>query len=442
MTTQGKSETNNDFSDNEDEFNQKLTFQDNKNISPGMFRCSKCLRITLNYVELNSSEFKIYSLCQQCKEKRTHNEERFISTYNSFDSINCSTCKKEKKRKKEIYNYCVECKKIFCNFCKRQHKEHEDLINLNIFDSTCEKHCFSYTHYCEKCNISLCPLCLNIHQKEHKCEPLFNLYMNKELSDKYQTKINELNAFIKDLKTLTKDIIDMLNKLIKFLMTNVEKYIKKSESLYHMSKIILNFSNFASENQDMCYEQLKTLKNFFNFSDHEKSKTNFNKIKNEKNGFKKILDLINFLNNKENFWIKTSDNIEEIKNEFETNKGEFLTEFINQKEKEVMDYFYFPNSQDTFTGNNTPTPNENNNINNDKRNIDFITNTPFEDNNINNDKRNIDFITNTPFEDNNIKIDKRNIGLIINTPFEDENQNNDNINKSNIVKKFLSIFTG
>ena len=61
MTTQGKSETNNDFSDNEDEFNQKLTFQDNKNISPGMFRCSKCLRITLNYVELNSSEFKIYS---------------------------------------------------------------------------------------------------------------------------------------------------------------------------------------------------------------------------------------------------------------------------------------------------------------------------------------------------------------------------------------------
>jgi hypothetical protein len=88
-----------------------------------------------------------------------------------------------------------------------------------------------------------------------------------------------------------------------------------------------------------------------------------------------------------------------------------------------MNYFYFPNSQDTFTENNTSTPNENNNINNDKRNVDFITNTPFED--------------------NNIKSDKRNIGMITNTPFEDENQNNDNKNESNnFVKQFLSIFTG
>ena len=61
MLTQGTSETQNDFSDNEDEFNQKITLKDNKNISPGMYRCSKCLRILLNYVELNSSDFKIYS---------------------------------------------------------------------------------------------------------------------------------------------------------------------------------------------------------------------------------------------------------------------------------------------------------------------------------------------------------------------------------------------
>ena len=89
MLTKYKSDSENSFSDSDDEFNQKITLKNNKNESPGMYRCSKCLRILLNFIELNS-DFKIYSSCRLCKEKYIYNEETFISTYNSFDSINCS----------------------------------------------------------------------------------------------------------------------------------------------------------------------------------------------------------------------------------------------------------------------------------------------------------------------------------------------------------------
>ena len=66
----------------------------------------------------------------------------------------------------------------------------------------------------------------------------------------------------------------------------------------------------------MCFQQLKTVKNFFNFSRINNIKESIKNIKEEENLIKQSDEFINFIKNNDNYWFKSSENIQNIKKKF------------------------------------------------------------------------------------------------------------------------------
>ena len=317
---------NNEFSDDEDSFTDNKINNYNQD-NPKIYRCQQCSKILLNYLNIHNHKIDILSFCINCNKKWKNDFNSFGNFLCSLDSVKCTKCKKETKREKDKYFYCYDCKHYYCIYCKRKHQKEENhnFCNIEQFDSTCDIHFYSYIGFCEKCNINICPECEEEHNdKNHQIQSLSKLFVNEETIDNYQKKLDNYKIFIKDLQNLKNDIINNVNKMIDELKNKVNNIIKLfdivSQNSYNLLKInefIVNFSIFAAIKQDMCFQQLKTLKNFFNFSSIDKITENFIKIKEEKNLIKQSDEFINFLKNNGNYWFKSSENIKNIKKNFE-----------------------------------------------------------------------------------------------------------------------------
>ena len=317
---------NNELSEDEDLIMENDIENNNKS-TPKIYRCKHCSKILLNYLDIENHNFEIFSFCSYCNQKWKNNFNSFDSYLYALDSAKCWKCKKETRREKDKYYYCYDCKNFFCVSCKRKHnkeEEHKHFSNIEQFDSTCDKHFYSYIGYCEKLNINICPECEMENDNNYQVESLSKLFMNKEMSENYQKILNEYKNFLKDLQNLKSDIINKLNKIIEDLNKKVSNIIKSFEifnqNTYNIIKInefILKFSNFAAIKQDMCFQQLKTLKNFFNFSLIDNIKENIKKIREQNDLITKSEEFLNFIQNNDNYWFKSSENIQDIKKEFQ-----------------------------------------------------------------------------------------------------------------------------
>ena len=125
----------------------------------------------------------------------------------------------------------------------------------------------------------------------------------------------------------------MINK-----MKNIYNIYKNNlQNIIEIHETILNFYNFAAINQDMCYEQMKSFKNFFNVSNNlkeliERVNCNNNNLLDEYN------KLINFLTDNRNYIIKSSDDLEKRKNDFNKNIIQSENTYISNKLKLVNNF--------------------------------------------------------------------------------------------------------
>ena len=87
--------------------------------------------------------------------------------------------------------------------------------------------------------------------------------------------------------------------------------------MINIQKTLLNFNAFAVKNFDICYEQIKTCRNFFNESSNQLNDL-LNKIDNFKNIniINQYTNFIELLNDKNIYVIKTSDDFNERLKEF------------------------------------------------------------------------------------------------------------------------------
>ena len=316
---------NNEFSDDE-HFVLENNIENNNKNTPKMYRCKSCSKILLNYLNIENHNLEIFSFCIICNKKWKNNFNSFENFLYALDSVKCGKCKKETKRENDRYYYCYECKNFFCLSCKRKHNKdenHNDFSNIEQFDSTCDKHFYSYTGFCENCNSNICLECEFEDHNNHQIESLSKWFINEEKIENYKKILDDYKNFIKDLEILKKKIINNLNKRIDELKQKVDNIIKSfdifnknSYNILNINEYILQFSNFAANKQDMCFQQLKTVKNFFNFSRINNIKESIKNIKEEENLIKQSDEFINFIKNNDNYWFKSSENIQNIKKKF------------------------------------------------------------------------------------------------------------------------------
>ncbi len=190
--------------------------------------------------------------------------------------IICDNCDGEDKTKKSevnnnLFYKCCTCNINLCPLCKNKHEKNYDkkhlIINYDIKNYLCNEHGERYIFHCKECNKDLCDNCRyddNHYSSYHKISFLY------ELAKKKENKMNQLRIKIDDLTKKIPKKTALINKVI----GNYEAY-------YKIANNIIN----SFEKKNMNFYILNNINNIIEYND--KIIKSIDKIIIEKNVEKK-----------------------------------------------------------------------------------------------------------------------------------------------------------
>ena len=170
---------------NGNQINLQLTYNQIINFTDRQRRMMSVLVYSINSTIVSNNNKKISSdfpICLKCKEsvifelkdykinllgcKNNHNINNiFINEYNNYIDLSQIECNNCKKKKYDIYNnemyICIGCNILLCPLCKNIHNKEHNIINYDLKNYICNKHNEVLFKYCEDCKIDLCLSCIN-----------------------------------------------------------------------------------------------------------------------------------------------------------------------------------------------------------------------------------------------------------------------------------------
>ena len=272
----------------------------------------------------------------------------YISLQKKDESkIICSLCKENKNNtyNNEFYKCCL-CEINLCPLCKNIHnKKHENIVNYDLINFICIKHNDNYIKFCNKCGINICISCQNDHIG-HDIMNFRDLMPNK---DNIINILDELKNKLDSFKNISEDIKNKINN-IKFNKNNedsnkiIDKIIENLDIYYKISFDII-------KNYQIIYINFQLIKNIIEFNDYNNIIINdLNRIINENNEdsrFQLIIEIYNKMFNTINEYENKIIGDKTIKFEY---KEKIIYKF--QKDPKNLKYKYdITNSNDKFGAN-------------------------------------------------------------------------------------------
>ena len=212
--------------------------------------------------EININKYKI-SL-KNCINKHCF-PNLIINGFNDFQKINEKEilCKKCGNNKLEAYNnaffICCNCNINLCPLCKNSHDKKHIIINYEDKNKICNKHGERYILYCKDNNENKCDLC---DMKSQNNIFLYKVYKNIN-------KLNNINEFKIKIKNLKNELKNLSNN------DELNRVYNNFEKLYEISNNIINY-NMKYKN----YYSLVNIKKIFECN--ENIMEDIDKIINEK----------------------------------------------------------------------------------------------------------------------------------------------------------------
>jgi len=254
-------------------------------------------------VKIKNYKIYIYKCKYHHKTKELNLKEFETSQIIDESKISCAKCKI--KNKESTYNnlfyICSTCNLNLCPLCKENHEKTHIIINYDSKYFKCNIHGEIYNMYCETCNKNLCILCEKEHV-DHDIIRLGKLIMKKKDYEKEIKEIKEIKIFLDKFKEDTKRIMDILQNVL----DNCENFCKMNEELIR---------NLDLKNRN--YHNLKSLKEVNNDDISQK----LNSIISSENYVQKITEIFKLYNLMHNNKLVVEDKSGDTK------------KLINEKEK-------------------------------------------------------------------------------------------------------------
>ena len=282
--------------------------------------CPQCQEST--YIEIN--DFKI--ILHDCKNGHK-SEEILFSEFEKMQNIDetkiiCQQCKNTNKAItfNNSFFRCLNCQKSICPLCKNVHDKEHKVINYDEKDYICELHYDLYNSYCDECKKNICLLCEKDH-KGHQISSFGELILdNKKLNDDLKKLRLKIDLIINNIK----EIILKLNNFI----DNLEIYYKINSDIYknyefnnRNSFVLINtllFNHFSNE-----------LINYLNDISH---------IDNDKYKFGKIIELYDKMTSKTKKNTENTKIFEDIKKEISELKPDKYDNFNIKNIQELLSF--------------------------------------------------------------------------------------------------------
>ena len=304
-----------------------------------------------------------FSVTYECDKNKNHKGKKiFFKTFERFylkekEIETCSSCLSILDY--DIFYLCKKCYKIYCTLCfvKDEHIK-KDFNNLEIKTKKCTLHKRELNQYCIECKKNYCIYCLKDslnkesndgHTINHNITSLIELMPTKEKINNLKNKIKEKNKFyeeiINSINQWEKELLSKTNRI----KNNLKDEINLMEKIvYNFNQYFLNhtyysifyyFDNYLKNQRNEFLTKFKNSDNFENkthilFEFFDSNKKNNDKNKNSKNELKKGII--------EKYYSIDNGIIEKINNKyyFEYIKDEnkiFLSKY--SKKKDSINYY-------------------------------------------------------------------------------------------------------
>ena len=193
-----------------------------------------------------------------------------------LSKIECNNCNEKNKGnsfKNEFFK-CIDCQINLCPLCKESHDKNHNIIDYDKTFYICQIHNDSFIKYCKKCKINICMFCEDDH-KNHETIYFSTIITNKKY---LQTKLNELKSAIDKFDNGLNQIFLILNE------------VKENFRLYYkiINDLILNY-----DNRNKNYELLMNVKEIYN---NEEIINDLDMINNEEKALNKFNGIIEIYN--------------------------------------------------------------------------------------------------------------------------------------------------
>ena len=241
------------------------------------------------------------------------------------DEIKCNKCGAKRKNTFEQKFYmCFNCNIYLCPLCEQKHNKDHKIYEYKSKNFICKKHGEKMISYCKQCKKNLCDICGLEHFKNH------NLIYHREIIE---------NSKITNLDELRKKI-DELKIEINYIVNDLNEFMNNLEMIYNISNGIINCFSINNKN----YQILSNMKNLNDYNKetinnidyilNKLSKKQFSvleeiyiklkpsneiilRYKPENNKFVQILGEKFVDSNKINFKMKIDNNISELKSKID-----------------------------------------------------------------------------------------------------------------------------
>ena len=259
-----------------------------------VFRCINCFQIPLITLFKENNEPKIKYICECTLSEKDKYKiisiKEFLENFNqlSLNSMMCEDC--EKENVKEM-NFCLTCKKPFCDKCIQNHNKNNsghEMINIDKLDNYCHIHKDEkIVAWCIECKVNICTFCYEYHEN---CEYriIEDIKLKNDELEKYKINLSKITAYFYDRMNGTKNnmISKCNNNNDKDEINNLyQKYYEINNNLIKLSQFsILTYLLYANK---YTYPIIKNIKNLCNFTLAIKFKEN-GTIEQFKNYLKKL----------------------------------------------------------------------------------------------------------------------------------------------------------
>ena len=295
-------------------------------IKPKDISCPKCGETA----RINITDYKILLQC-----KNGHNKGNILlDEYQNTQKVNiskivCDKCKINNKGNtyNNIFFKCYSCNINLCPLCKDNHEKAHKIINYEDKDYICAEHNKTFDSYCKECQKNLCLYCEHEHnEKRHK---IINYV-------KILTKMNDANNYMKVLK----DKISKFTMIIDDIIIKLKKVKENIEYFYDINKDIISSLNNNNINYEILYNY-NTIKELEIIKDIDKIINN--ELNNE--NIANILGMYNKMANKFNdeiiinYDIKEKKEIKFFDETFIKNNKDNCKIIIEDKECELIEKY-------------------------------------------------------------------------------------------------------
>jgi len=232
------------------------------------FICPKCQELIPEILDIHIDNKKIDFKCKKCGVKFEffckNYENKLKNSEKKYLNQECNICNQKPSNNNDIFSYCVDCQKYFCNKenCKNNHQgDNHHTIQINQKSQYCLEHPEEIKYiFCKNCQDNICAKTKSERHKDHDLIDIKDL--NKDFL-KYKQIIFEKNK--------------ELYKIIKFNQTIIN--ICKNENNYLYSKSLINIGKEFYKEKFRDSNDFKLL-----FNDYK------NKLEESEKSIEKIFD--------------------------------------------------------------------------------------------------------------------------------------------------------